>query len=232
MVFSHHVHETRAAHGFHRLLVGVREDEADAVLAAVPVEVLQRVHARRIERWHASHADDQVLREGFHRYVGYAIGHAEEHGSVDLVHAHAFREFAQVRDLGILVAVVFPAANLGLLAHHLHEQDDRDQHAHGNRHHQVEHDGQREGEQQRGHRSSGGRLAQVCEIAPSRHVVGDVQQDGRDGRHGDEGCIGHEEHEDDQQHERMGHAGDGRSASVLHVRGGARDGAGCGDSAE
>ena len=131
---------------FHRLLVGVREDEADAVLAAVPVEVLQRVHARRIERWHASHADDQVLREGFHRYVGYAVGHAEEHGSVDLVHAHAFREFAQVRDLGILVAVVFPAANLGLLAHHLHEQDDRDQHAHGNRHHQVEHDGQREGE--------------------------------------------------------------------------------------
>ena len=74
VLFAHQVHEPGAAHRLHRLLVRMAEDELDAVLGAVVVEVLERVHAGGVERGHAAHADDQVLREGLHRDVGDAVG--------------------------------------------------------------------------------------------------------------------------------------------------------------
>lgn len=84
------------------------------------------MHGRGVERWHAAHADDEHAREVLDRDVVELVGHAKEHGAVDLVHADGARQLAQVRDLGILIAVVTPTAHLGLLAHHLHKEDDGD----------------------------------------------------------------------------------------------------------
>ena len=169
------IDESSAAHGLHRLLVRVREDEADAVLAAVLVEVLERVHARRVERGHAAHADDQVLRELLDRDVGDAVRHAEEHGAVDLVHAHARGQLAQVRDLRVLVAVVLPAADLGLVAQALHEQHERDHHANADRHDQVKDHREQEGDHQHRHIALGRGAQLVHHRAPAGHVVGDLQ---------------------------------------------------------
>ena len=94
MIFAHQVHETGAAHGFHRLLVGVRNNQAHAVFVAVTVEVFKRVHARRIKRRHAAHADDQVFRELLDRDIGNLVGHAKEHRTVDLVYAYALGKLA------------------------------------------------------------------------------------------------------------------------------------------
>ena len=199
---------------------------------AVVVQVLQRVHTRGVQRGNTAHADNQIAGEILHRDVGDALGHAEEHRPVDLVHAHTLRQLAQMRDLGILVAVVLPALDLGLLAHHLHEQHHRDEHAHPDGHHQIEHDSQHEGEYERGNGSLRRRLAQMREVAPAGHVVGDVQQNSGDGRHGNERRIGHEESEHGDEHQRVHHAGNGRAAAGLHVGGGTRDGAGGGDAAE
>ena len=70
------------------------------------------------------------------------------------------------------------------------------------------------------------------EVAPTRHVVGYLQQDSGDGGHGDERSVGHQEHQHQQQHRGVHHAGDGRAASAFHVGGGTRDGARGGDAAE
>ena len=137
-----------------------------------------------------------------------------------------------MRDLGVLVAVVLPALDLGFLAHHLHEQHHGNEHAHADGHHQIEHDGQHEGEHERGHGPLRRRATQVREVAPAGHAVGDIQQNGGDGGHGDERRIGHEEREHRDEHKRVHHAGDGRAAAGLHVGGGARDGAGGGNAAE
>ena len=137
-----------------------------------------------------------------------------------------------MRDLGVLVAVVLPALDLGLLAHHLHEEDHRDGHAGGDGSDQVEHNGEDEREEQRRHGTLRCGAAQVREVAPAAHVVGHLQQDGGDGGHGDERGIGHEENENQKQHDGVHHAGDGRAATALDVGGRAGDGARGGDAAE
>ena len=107
------------------------------MFVAVTVEVFKRVHARRIKRRHAAHADDQVFRELLDRDIGNLVGHAKEHRTVDFVYAYALGKLAQVRDLRVFIAVILPAFDFGFFAYHLHEQHHGDQHAHGNGGHQV-----------------------------------------------------------------------------------------------
>ena len=137
-----------------------------------------------------------------------------------------------MRDLGVGVAVVFPAFDFGFLGNHLHEQHHGDEHTDCNGRHQVEHDGEREREQKRGNRALRCRVAQVREVAPAAHVVGDLKQDCRDGGHGDKRCVRHEEHEHSEQNQRVRHACDRRAPAALHIGGRAGDGARRGNTAE
>ena len=232
MLLANQVDEASASHGFHGLLVGVAEDELHAIFLAVIVEILERIHARRVERRHAAHADDQVFRELLYRNVGNAVGHAEEHGAVDLVHAHTLGQLTQMRDLGIGVAIILPTFNLGFLGNHLHEQHHGNEHTHCDGRHQIKHNGKHEREQKRGDRALRSRVAQMREIAPTTHVVSDLQQNGRDGRHGDEGRVWHKEHKHHKQNERVHHTGDRRASAALHIGGRACDGARRGNAAE
>ena len=52
-----------------------------------------------------------------------------------------FGQFTQMRNLGIGIAIVLPALNLGFFADHLHEQYDGDNHANADCGNQVECDG-------------------------------------------------------------------------------------------
>ena len=79
VLLANQVDEASASHGFHGLLVSVAEDELHAIFLTVIVEILERIHARRVERRHAAHADDKIFRELLYRNVGNAVGHAEEH---------------------------------------------------------------------------------------------------------------------------------------------------------
>ena len=135
-------------------------------------------------------------------------------------------------DLGVGVAVIFPALDFGFLGDHLHEQHHGDEHADSNGCHQVKHNSEGEREQKCGHRALRCRVAQVREIAPAAHVVGDLQQDCRDGGHGDERRVRHEEHEHCEQDQCVHHAGNRCAPAAFHVGGRARDGARRGNPAE
>ena len=125
------------------------------------------MHARRVKRGHAAHADNQILGKRLNRNVHDAIAHPEEHRPVDLVHTHALGQLAQMCDLRVFVAVVAPTFNFGLLRHHLHEQQHRDDHARCDCGYQIESHGEEEGGHKRGHGAFRRGFAQVHHVAPA-----------------------------------------------------------------
>lgn len=86
---AHSIDKVCALHSLHGLAVDVTKDETHAALAAVLIQALERIHAGRIERGHAAHADSQILRKVLERNIGDTVGHAKEHRPVNLVHTHA-----------------------------------------------------------------------------------------------------------------------------------------------
>lgn len=141
VLFAYQLNKASATHGLHRLFVRVTEDQLYAVFGTVVVEVFQSIHSGCIKRRNAAHADDQVLGERLYRNIGNTVGHAKEHRAVDFVNAYALGQFTQMRNLGVCIAVVLPAFNLGFFADHLHEQYDSDDHANADSSNQVECDG-------------------------------------------------------------------------------------------
>ena len=98
------VEQVRAAEGDHRLRVHVGEQGQRPILPAAAHDVAERVHRRRIDGRHVSHADDQDLRilpdlaEG----VLELLRRAEEEGAIDLVHDDAGRYVAATHRDGIV----------------------------------------------------------------------------------------------------------------------------------
>ena len=105
------------------------------------------LHGSGIHRRNASHADDEAFGEALEGDLSNSVCHAEEQRPGNLIYPHLLGHSAHLQGVFrvILVRVIDPAADVGFVAHLLHEQNAGKQHTHLDGHHQVKHHGQHKG---------------------------------------------------------------------------------------
>ena len=228
-VFSSHLlDETALLHGTEGLFIHMGEYQPDPVLCTAVIQLLHGVHGGSIQSRNTTHTHNDHLGIFLKAYVGQAVRVTEEHGTGDLIDTHMSGDLPKLRAIRVIIRiVVFPAGDLGFIAHPLHKEDHGHQHAYLDSYHQIEGYREKEGDHQHQDITLGRCLAEMYEGPPLTHIIGHHEQDGCDTGHGDHGCIRQQEHQYQYQNDGMGDTRDWGTAAVLHICCGSCDGA-CG----
>ena len=217
------------------LVIHMRKYYGHAGLLASVDKAVKSLHCRCVYGRHATHPDDQHLCKILYGDARNEVRNAKEHGACDLINAHFLRNFTKVNGIRVILTLVkriFPAVDLGLLAHSLHEKHACEHHTDTYCNNKVKYYSEYECQHQHKDIALRCLFAKCGKVPPSAHVISYNKQNGCNGRHGDICGVRHQHHKHDHQHNGMHHSGDGCATAVLYVCGCTCDGACCGNTAK
>ena len=172
------------------------KNQPDMLLLTFRQHSLQIMHRRRIDRADTPHSQDQAVHLLIQRNRQNFVCRAEEQRPADLIDHRVFRNCPQAQAVGIVLVIHhLPAGNLRDIAHPLHKEDRRHQHADLDCGDKVKHNRQHKGHDKDNDVTLRRGLAQMHKLSPATHIIGNHKQDRCDGRHRDQGSVRHQDNQ-------------------------------------